>query len=520
MTNWYNRIAGLRGWRRYGLAFVLGAGAAAALPPVNLVPVLIVSFTGLAWQLAGVPRGPRAFFLGWFFGFGHFVAGLYWTGLSMLVDAERFALFLPFAVVGLPAYLAIYTGLATWAAAWARLAGVGRIAALALAWSAGEYLRGRLFTGFPWNLIGYAWTETETVLQVTAVTGIYGLGLLTVLGAAMPAVLAEAEPRRWRAWLPVGAVFALLAAVAAGGAIRLAGAETAEVPGVRLRIVQPNIPQERKWRRAYRDANLARLIELTKGPGGERATHVIWPETALPFFAAADPKRLELVAAAAPENGFLLTGAPRRSPAGQSPRGLWNSLQAINRSGRIVATYDKVHLVPFGEYLPFRPLLSAIGFSKLTQGTLDFSPGRAGDNLALPGLPPFRPLICYEVIFPEEIVPGRRPGWLLNLTNDAWFGRSPGPYQHFAMARVRTIELGVPLVRAANTGISAIVDPYGRVVSRLDLGRAGVIDGPLPAALERPPPYARYGELVFGLLAVVLAAIVAVSALRRRRPTR
>ena len=504
MTDLGQRLSRLEGWRRYLLASALGVAAALALPPLHLLPFLVVAFSGLVWLIAGSP-GPRgAFAAGWWFGFGHFVAGLYWLGYAFLVDAERFGWMMPFAVAGLAAALAIYPGLATLVTWFGRPSGPGRILILAAAWTAGEWLRGHLFTGFPWNLIGYAWTASDAMLQFAAVGGVYGLSLLTVLAASMPAVLAEARVGAWRRWRPLVAAGAVLALVWVGGLLRLEGADVGEVPEVRLRITQANIPQHEKWRADLREANLFRHLQLTSSPGAARVSHVIWPETAVPFFVANDPARRRLIGGLVSPGGLLLTGAPRTTGERSVPLRLWNSFHAIDWQGDIVATYDKFHLVPFGEYLPFRPLLELFNIARIAPGATDFSRGPGPRTLELPGLPPVSPLICYEVIFADRVTAeGNRPGWLLNITNDAWFGISSGPYQHFAMARVRAVEQGLPLVRAAGTGISAIVDPYGRTLGRLDLGQAGVLDGGLPMALEEPPPYAWLGDKPILLLSLI-----------------
>jgi apolipoprotein N-acyltransferase len=240
-------------------------------------------------------------------------------------------------------------------------------------------------------------------------------------------------------------------------------------------------------------------------PGRAPPTHVIWGETMVPFPLANDVEALRLIGRATPRGGVTIVGAPRITARGQKPYRVWNSLHAVDPGGRVVATYDKAHLVPFGEYVPLRRFL---GFAKLTQGRTDFSAGAGLTTLILPGLPPFSPLICYEVIFPGRVTgPGERPGWLLNLTNDSWFGRSSGPYQHFAAARLRAVEEGVTLVRVANSGISAIVDPYGRTVASLGLGRQGIIDGDLPAALVEPTPFARLGNATVLLLSISLTIV-------------
>jgi len=259
---------------------------------------------------------------------------------------------------------------------------------------------------------------------------------------------------------------------------------------------------------------VAVAVGRAAGAGAAPPTHVIWAETAVPFFLANDPVRRAFLARAVPPGGLLIVGAPRTTPAPQEPFRVWNSLEAIDGTGRIVGTYDKVHLVPFGEYVPLRVLLP---FNKLTAGRTDFSAGDGRATLALAGLPPTSPLICYEVIFPGAVARrDDRPQWLLNLTNDGWFGRSSGPYQHLAAARLRTIEEGLPLVRVANGGVSAVIDAHGRTLARLGLGEAGVVDAPLPVALA-PPPYARFGDLLVLAVGGVAAALGRWAG-RRRNP--
>jgi apolipoprotein N-acyltransferase len=367
-------------------------------------------------------------------------------------------------------------------------------------------VRGNLFTGFPWNLTGTAWTDLETMMQPAALIGLYGLSMLTVLVAAIPASLAGTAhgPRRWA---PAALAAVLLAVWWAAGMMRLLGAAADTVPEVRLRLVQPDIPQSLKWDPALRERHVIHTMQLTRQPGHERVTHIVWPEAAVPFPLSTDATLRQAIATVVPPGGLLLTGAPRIAGEGRSFQ-VWNSLYAIDGSGAMAGVFDKFHLVPLGEYVPLRGI---IPLEKITHGMGDFTAGPGPRTLPLPGLPPVSPLICYEVIFPGEVVEsGRRPGWLLNVTNDAWFGISSGPYQHLATARVRAVEEGLPLVRAANNGISAVVDPYGRVTARLGLGAMGVVDASLPRALE-PTLFARAGNLAtagLGLLLLALAAAV------------
>ena len=492
----------LAGWRRALIAASLGAAATGALPPLHLLPLLIVAFSGLVWLIDGSATRRAAFAAGWWFGLGHFTTGLYWIGIALLTDAERYGWLVGPAVLGISAVLALYPALAVMAA---RLCapGIWRILGLALAWVLAEWLRGKLFSGFPWNLIGTAWTLSEPMIQLAAYGGVLGLGLITVAVAAAPSSL------RWTPTLIAGA---LLAGLWGGGMARLSAypAGTA-VEGVRLRLVQPNIAQHHKWRADKREEMFRRHLAMTTSEGFAGITHVIWPETAIPYFIADDAARRRMIAAATPKGGALISGALRGvRKTDSTPRMLWNSLHAFDDQGRVVATYDKAHLVPFGEYMPFRSFLP---FDKLTQGTTDFSAGPGPRSLTVAGLPPFSALICYEVIFPAAVLDADdRPGFLLNITNDAWFGISSGPYQHFAAARLRAVEQGLPLVRAANTGISGVVDSVGRITARLGLGREGVLDADLPTALGEPTVYARWGDLWL----LPLAAVGLVLLLRRR----
>lgn len=504
------RLAALRGWRRGAVASLLGLIAAGALPPLPGVALLIPAFTGLVLLIGERPRPWAAIAAGWWFGFGHFGGGLYWVGSAFLVDAQVYGWMAPIAVVGLAAGMALFPALAAAVLAVPGLWGVGRILALAVAWTATEWLRGWVLTGFPWNLMGTVWFFSDGMIQSAMVAGVYGLSLLTVAAAAMPAVLADGRAGWGQRASAVLAAAAALGAVYTAGVVRLAHAGGEVVPDVRLRLVQPAIPQGMKWSPELRQRHVLDQLALSTRPpvGGASPrppSHIVWAETAVPFFLSLEPGVTSLIGSAAPENGLMIVGAPRTDSDGRGPGRVWNSFQAVDARGRVVATYDKAHLVPFGEYVPFRSILD---IEKLTAGRGDFTPGAGRATLRLAGLPPVSPLICYEVIFPGGVVDAAdRPRWMLNLTNDAWFGTLTGPHQHFAAARFRAVEEGMPLVRVANTGISGVVDAYGRVVAHLGLGQRGIVDSDLPVALASPPPYGRWGDWVlFGLLTVVMLA--------------
>lgn len=511
------------GWRRALLAIGLGGVSALALPPFHILPVLVLAFTGLVWMLEATDGGPRPFRLslmvGFWFGLGHFFAGLHWIVEPMLVDPGRTAWMIPFAWLGLAALLAVFPAFVCGALAFARFgtAIVPRVIALAGLWTLVELMRGYVFTGFPWNLIGYVWAGNELglpVLQGTAFLGVLGLGTVTVLAAAMPAVLGSARLRPGQQWMLIaGFTIALPGMIAALGAVRLAGAQDSIVPDVRLRIVQANIAQRDKWDPRLRLQHLERHVAFSRAAAEVKPTHIIWPETAVPFFLANDISARVQAGRAVPVGGALITGSVR-SAFHTNERQLHNAMLVIDGAANVQQVYDKSHLVPFGEYVPLRGILPV---EKIVPGQGDFTPGAGRELLRIEGLPPASPLICYEAIFPGRVTPqDERPGWLLNITNDAWFGNFAGPRQHFAIVSTRAVEEGLPMVRAANTGISAVIDPYGRVRAQLGIGVAGVLDSDLPQALA-PTFYARWGDLVPMILGFAL--IVFGWVLGRRRDT-
>lgn len=488
-------LQGLAGWRRYLLAAALGALLAACHAPLYLWPVALLCLVLLQLMLSECGRGWRCFFTIYAFAYAYFVAGLYWIGIAFFVDAERFAPLLPLPVLGLPLLMALYPAAGVWLAC--RLAGSSRtwrVLLFAAGWTLGELVRAFAMTGFPWNLVAYVWADWPAAMQSTAWIGSHGLGLLMLLACSGIALalqpVSAAKAKLAALLLPLA-----LALVIGAGAARLPEGPMESEPGIRLRLVQPSIPQTLRWVDEMRQKNLEQHIQLSLRPAELAPTHIIWPETAIPYLLDEAEALRQALARLVPPGGALISGGIRRSFDTENRLTLYNSMFALDRTGAIAARYDKIHLVPFGEYLPFRNLLAPLGLDKLAVGAVDFSPGKAEPALPLPGLPEARVLICYEAIFPDEMVPddGSRPGFLLNITNDSWFGQSTGPYHHFAASRMRAVEQGLPLVRAANNGISAIVDPYGRVLARLGLNDVGVVDGPMPAALPSTL-YARWSD--------------------------
>jgi len=480
----------------------LGAAATLALPPVHLVPALLAFALWLVLlRTAGSPARVAA--RGFAFGFGWHLAGLYWVGIAFFTDPERFgSLALPavFALAALNALFPMAAAMLATVRPWR--SPLAAALALALAWTVTDGLREAVLLGFTWNPLAIVWAPWPALLQPAAWIGSPGLTFWTAAIAILPGAALLVPGSR----PPEGPAAAalLLLALAAGGAVRLALLEPEPAPGARIRIVQANIEQHHKWDPDKRAAWFRRHLELSAEPAEGPVDLVVWPESAVPYQIEREPVVRELLGQAAPRGGYLVTGGDRFELERQPPIAA-NSVFALDEAGTIVGRYDKVDLVPFGEYLPWRTVLERIGLEKLTYGTIDFVPGPGRRTIRLAGLPAFGPLVCYEAIFPGRAIdPTDRPEFLLNLTNDAWFGHSSGPYQHAAMATLRSVEEGLPLVRAANTGISLVTDALGREVARLGLGETGVLDFPLPGRLADPPFYRKTNGLSADMLFLVV----------------
>jgi apolipoprotein N-acyltransferase len=521
----------LWGWRRLATALAAGALSALAQAPFDAFPLLWLTIPVFVWLIDGATArdgaGPLgrvapAFVVGWTFGFGYFLGGLWWIGAAFLVDADQFAWLMPLAVLALPAGLALFWGVGAAAARAVWPEGWPRILVFAIMLTAAEWLRGHLFTGFPWNALGYALTPGALMMQSASLVGLWGLTFAAWLIFAAPAVLAGSDRRSRRG--DVGLVLfagGILLAHIGFGAVRLSLAGDATVAGVRLRIVQPAIDESERWMAGHEGEIMRRYIDMSAGGppgvgGAAGITHLIWPESAFPFFLTERPEALAAIAALLSPGATLITGAarPEASREPGSARRAFNSVYVIASSGEIVAAYDKVHLVPFGEYLPFHGMLDALGIRQLIALPGGFTAGTSRLTLDVPHAPPMGPLICYEIIFPHAVVDqANRPAWLLNLTNDTWFGDTPGPRQHLLEARVRAVEEGLPLVRAANSGISAIVDAYGRVRGSLGVGRQDVLDGALPIGLYRTI-YGQAGDSLLVVMVVVGSLVALLGKIR------
>ncbi len=498
----------LTGWRRNLAAIGAGCLASIALPPADILPLLWIAFPILIWLLDGVQTRKGAFWVGWLFGFGYLAFSLYWLTFALFVAIDQYWWAVPFASSGLAFGLSIYWGIGTWLASYVpRERPLARVLTLVAAWSVAEWVRGHALTGFPWNLPGYAWTEFPWLIQIAAWIGVYGVTVLVVLAPSLASLLGNRVIPLRHGRMAAGAGLALVAAVAVVGAIRLPGEAMPTVENVRLRLVQPSIQQSLKWVEGRQLQNLREHIQLSERPADRMPNVIIWPEAAEPYPLDGHPDNAKTIGARLRPGQILVTGIARDGLE-ENPPTYHDSIQALDPAGNILATYDKFHYVPFGEYMPLSkwfPIVKAVA-----AGDIDPTAGPGPVTMYLPGLPPAGPLICYEVIFPGDVVePGKRPDWLLDVTNDAWFGLSAGPYQHFAMMRVRTVEEGLPLVNAANDGISGVIDPYGRVTARLGLGKIGIVDADLPKPLP-PTVFSRVGDIPFFVMigGLVLAGLL------------
>lgn len=522
-------ITVLWGWRRLLVALIAGATSALALAPIFFVPILFITFPVFVWLLDGVVEpGPgkkrlgvhiQAFGIGWAFGFGYFLAGLYWIGFAFLVDADDYAWMLPFVAAAMPCGLALFTGLAAVIARLPGARGYGRCLVLAASWTAFESARGSIFTGFAWNRLGQALAGSDELIQGAAFAGDLGLTFGLIAVATTPATMADREgpSRRWRAGV-IG--LAVIAVAWIGGYFRLSMSQALSVDGVHIRIVQPAVAQAEKWRPENRSSIVGDFLELSDSAtspqtmGVEGVTHLIWPETALPLLLEQEPHVVAAIAALLPEGTSLLTGGVTTQTRPEGGRQFFNSVLAIDSEGRIRSKYHKRRLVPFGEFLPFQATLERWGLAQLTRLPGGFSAGDGGRVMSIGSGPPFAPLICYEIIFSGDVVESgeeKRPEWILNLTNDAWFGNSSGPHQHLAQARLRAVEEGVAVIRAANTGISAVIGPRGRIFERLELNQQGVLDSFLPQSIESTP-YSKYGNLpTFLVMLLVILGFISLS---------
>ncbi|WP_068311115.1 apolipoprotein N-acyltransferase [Polycladidibacter hongkongensis] len=515
------------GWRRFILSLFAGAFASCAMPPFGAWPVLFLSLpvlvllldTSVVVERTGVwARYSSFFFTLWWFYLGFFIAGMWWIAEAFLIEASKYAWMIPFAVLGLPAVLATLSAAISALVAPLWRQGPRRVLLLAIALALSDFVRAYAFTGFPWNLIGLSFSNNVYLLQSASVFGVFGQSLVAAFVCATPAVLISDNKGQARAVLTLSVVSLFSLWGFGFWHLQQTGKLAQELKVV---VVQPNIAQTDKWKPENRDKLLPGYLKQTKAAlaslDRQAKTLVVWPESAFPFLLARTPDAQAAIGDVLHENAYLMTGALRADVSDGTTR-FFNSVYTLNGDGAILQSYDKVRLVPFGEFLPFHNLLSRLGIEKLVNAPSDFTAGQEYKTLGLPNGWLAQPLVCYEAIFPQTMMAlESRPQLLVNTTNDAWFGASVGPAQHLAQARLRAVEQGVPMVRAANTGISAIIDANGIISSEIPMNLSETIVGNL-SSIHQPTLYARYGNYNFLFLLLVFISLYLV--LGRVLPTR
>jgi apolipoprotein N-acyltransferase len=493
----------LKGPRGSALLFLAGLLSGLAMPPLGLWPVLFVTIPFVIMRFETVTTFWGGFRCGWIFGFGYFVMCLHWIGFAFLIDAATYLWMMPFAVGGLAAIMAIYWAIAAGASVVLRRSfGLPLFLVFPATLTVCEWLRGHLLTGFPWAVPGLVAERMGGVAQSVSVVGMTGMTLIVLLWAAAPAAYLRYRNRMGA--VTAVAIVATLPVIWLLGLQRVAVHPPQYVDGVALRIVQPNISQDDKWRADNASRIFDDLLAFSGAPArdGRVPSHIIWPESAVPFLLDESDGGRTALAQTLGAGQMLITGAIRRARPDPSAD-YFTSILVFDDTAHLVSTYDKWRLVPGGEFLPFAWLLEPIGFQRLVSLPGSFAAGTGPKSLEIPGAGRAGPIICYEVIFPDRLIATEpRPNWILNVTNDGWFGNSVGPYQHLAQARLRAIEQGLPLVRSANTGISAVFDGVGRAIAMAPLSVPSVIDSSLPQALPATL-YARSGDALMWALVVI-----------------
>nr|WP_321455113.1 apolipoprotein N-acyltransferase [uncultured Cohaesibacter sp.] len=513
----------LDGWRRLLVAFLFGALASLSQAPLGWFPILWLCVPVLVWLLDSATLGKSAreafwsmALVGWTFGFGFFLFTFYWIGASFLVEPDKFALIMPFAILCFAGGLALFWGLAAGLVAPFWSASPLRIVWLALTWSALEWLRGIIFTGLPWGGLGQAATSNDVMMQILALVGQNSVALFAPIIFAFPVFCCANERARRPGFVLAGLSALLFCGQLSYGFWRLNQPlpTAAEGKKVVVRIIQPNIPQREKWKLENRSWVFNRLLALTtldrEDAPVEKVNFFVWPETAVPFYLIEQPAGLAAIAKALPDDAILFTGTLRREENFTNSEQVYNSIYQVAGDGTILASYDKIHLVPFGEYLPKQNWLKALGFGHLAEQISGFSFGTKRKLLGDGKLGKILPLICYEIAFPSEILSfPAGADMIVNVTNDAWFGKTAGPLQHLHLAQMRAVETGLPVIRSANTGVSAVIDPFGRLVASLKLEEDGILQMTVPAKLSSTF-YKRFGDTIFlclwlltGMLALI-----------------
>ena len=486
------------------LSFLSGWLAIAALPPWYAFPVLFVSFSLLLWFIQNSNSKSMAFKSGYYFGFAFFAFGLAWINNALLLDAKAFGWLVPITFLASGFFFGLFIAIPAWLSWYAKKDWARYLAFTAL-FVIFEWIRSFFLTGFPWNLIGSTLAFSDILIQAASLGGTYFLSLLVLLAAGAPFLYLNNKGKK-RLKISTSIIVVILVFLSSFGYFKIK-AHPYQASSTIVRLIQPAIPQSLKWNAAALSDNLEQHIKLSQLPGFDNVDFVIWGETAFPYAIEQDIYHRQMLQYAIPPQGYLITGALRYEDIQKPQYKAYNSLFVLDKSNKIIATYDKFHLVPFGEYLPLRkylpywikPIANAIG---------SFEAGQGPAVIKIPGQPSLGGLICYEVIFPHQILDNNnRPQWMVNLTNDGWYGDSAGPRQHLEAARLRAVEEGITIARVAGSGISALISPLGTVLGQIPLHKQGILDIALPKEPQFSTTYSRFGNNGILLLCVFLLAV-------------
>jgi apolipoprotein N-acyltransferase len=493
------------GHNHYFHSFLLGCLLTTAFAPLGILPAIIFSFSGLLILLERYKNKQKYFWLGWFFGFGHFMTSLYWFSHALLSDPYKFGWMIPFALTLIPAVLGVFTGLVTYGVSYFASSRIIRMISFISLWVIVEMLRSYFIIPFPWNLLGYAIVAADSPMQIISLVGIFGCSLLLAfIGSFF-------YTRNFKV-----IVSALLVGcfVWGYGSYRLQNKTNDRYENFKIRIVQPSILEHPMGSKTKQYLAMKKLVELSFLQRTPEVKLVIWPEAAFPYaFIESDTNPADL-SKISPKQGAFVFGTDRVTRNLETNDiEFYNSIMAISRDAEVVAVYDKKTLVPFGEYIPFKKFIPFV--QKVTHGMEDFSSGKNASNvMRIDGIPPFLPLICYETIFPNLHHAGAE--WILNITNDAWFGKSIGPHQHFAMSRLRAVEYGLPVIRVANNGISALISPYGEILQKLGTNDVGIMDVNLPKDIATPSDYIKHLFSAIPFLLLLIAILLERRAIKAK----
>lgn len=491
------------------IAFLLGAISVCSLPPYYLFPILFFTLSSLLLLLTQTSQPKTAFAIGYWFGFGFFAFGLSWVGNALLIDAKSFGWLYPITLAAAGGFFGLFTGFPALLAAFFKNT-YAKFFAFSALWVIFEWLRSFVLTGFPWNLLGSSLAFSVQSLQLASVIGAYGLSLLVLMLCSAPALLIHYRTKTSLATAS-SIIMGVTALICVFGALRLKNLPEEQVSSYTVRMVQPSIPQSMKWDMGSLNDNFNDYIRLSKSPGLDKVNFVIWGETASPFPLDLEAGYRGLITEAIPEHGYLITGLVRYEFDSFDNYQPLNSMFIINKSGEIIDYYDKSHLVPFGEYIPLRQYLPS-WIRPITNTIANFKPGNGPKTFKISDLPSFGALICYEVIFPAQVVnSANKPDFLVNLTNDGWYGISAGPYQHLVTAQLRAVEEGLTIIRAANSGISAVISKTGQIIESIPLNKVGILDVKLPKSLKTTTVYGNFGNnipLILCFINILIAFLI------------